>query len=184
MKRIMLLFMFSLNGFAFAESTSSFDFSFVEDSDNQELLKFNQAYESLLVKIISEPEAGLVHSLSALTNENGVLQGISRKSINNEQLISADDLLHKEVVVASASGRDALLVSCQDCNVSSGGTIKIRYLYNGITMSYESITLKMVYANSLWMLQTHDLQQVKTLRLVANEIFGQIIGIESILINE
>lgn len=144
----------------------------------------SQADESvLLAEIISEPEGGLVHSLFMISDEHGSFVRLLRHSRVDEQKISPEELMRGDVVVAKSDGRDALLLSARSCNLLTGGDFTMKFLYNGIFMTYHSVDLKLAHEANGWVLRTASGVKVETLRLVSNTLFGHVIGIEDVLVN-
>jgi len=142
-----------------------------------------QHVEVPITQIISEPENGLIHNLILLINADQSIAQVIRRSSINEQRIEPQELFTGEVVLARASSRDAVKMSCPQCTVTAGGAIVVRYLYNGITGSYNSLNLKLVKTAEGWFLHTEGGVKVNTLRLIERKVFGQTIGIEDIRIN-
>lgn len=140
--------------------------------------------EQLLVKIHSEPEGGRVHDFVAEVDEDFNLINVIRRSGDASHVIPASDMVGQEVVLAETSGRAALLISCvEDCDLSIGGVIQLRYLYNGLMMSYRAVKLRIQLQDSQWRLLTLDGEHIETLRLVSRIVFGRIIGIREIIVN-
>lgn len=137
-----------------------------------------------LVEILSEPENNQLHQLYLHLDEQGDIQAISRISNDSQQYISADELLLDEVVLAHAEGRDAILINCQDCNMQSGGILNMKYLYNGITNSYQNFSMQIRRQQERWNLYTMDDIQIHSLTLKSRLVFGALVGIREIAINE
>ena len=149
-----------------------------EDSSSNTLLR-----NVLISKIISEPEGGIVHEFLLELDENDHIVNILRKNGGDLQRISIIDVINKEVVLAETSGRKALLISCKNCTVNQGGEINLKYLNNGISMTYKNFKMNIVYRDNNWFLTTLDNQRIDSLRLVSRKIVGRIIGIAEIKVN-
>ena len=149
-----------------------------EDSSSNTLLR-----NVLISKIISEPEGGAIHEFLLELDENDHIVNILRKNGEDLQRISIIDVINKEVVLAETSGRKALLISCKNCTVNQGGEVNLKYLHNGISMTYKNFKMNIVYRDNNWFLTTLDNQRIDSLRLVSRKIFGRIIGIAEIKVN-
>ena len=164
-----------------------------------------------LIKVISEPEENRIHDFLVYVDEASNLKFLVRKSspkiqthpieefgdtptipIEAEeeiQTIPIEDLTAGEVVIARASDKAALLISCPEFEMEKGGVFVIRYLYNGVMMSYKTLEVKLKRvkgsADQLdsWVLMTKGDALIKTLHLVSRKIFGTLIGIDRIDIN-
>jgi len=106
------------------------------------------------------------------------------------QVVTMKDLMKKPAVLARTADRDILILSCMNCSAERGGTFKLKYLYNGMTMKYKSIELAFSVASNSrrWQLHAKNHKKkfvvVEWLRLVPRMIFGQLVGIKKILVNE
>ena len=56
-----------------------------------------------------------------------------------------EDLRRKPAVSAKTEGRDILVLHCRGCSGERGGKFELKFLYNGITMSYKSLKLEFRY---------------------------------------
>ncbi len=135
-----------------------------------------------LVKIISGPEEGRIHRLSLGLEDDGSLKYLIRKSSTDQNIYSKNDFFDKDAVLARASERDALLVRCMGCTASQGGRIRIKYLYNGISMSYKKLDIKISRRGKRWYLLDKRNRKIKTLKLIKREIMGRTIGIDKIIV--
>jgi hypothetical protein len=138
----------------------------------------------MLVDILSEPENNLHHQLYLHLNDAGDVEQISRVSLESEQVFTLNDLLTKEVVLAQSSGLDAVLLSCVGCDPNVGGTLVLRYIYNGVTRNYRSFQMHIQRSDRLWDLSTADGAPIRTLTLKARKVLGAVVGIREILVNE
>ena len=163
----------------------TFDLHFIPDvtkglidcSDNCVFQK-----ETPLVKIISGPENNRIHRLNLALEEDGSIKSLIRRSSTDQSIYSVTEFFNKEAVLARASDRDALLVRCKGCSPSAGGEIKIRYLYNGISMSYKSLVLKIGKRGKRWFLFNRRNRRIKSLKLIKRELMGRTIGIKKIVV--
>jgi hypothetical protein len=138
----------------------------------------------LLASIISQPEGNAQHFLEIELDDQGGIQSLIRRSSKDQQIISKEELLTREVVLARAGGKDALLLTCQDCTTTAGGVLILRYLNNGISNSYQRFWAKLGRdAAGAWILSTHKDVQIHRLTLVSRKILGRLVGIERIDVN-
>ena len=145
-----------------------------------------------LVKIISEPQDGLIHKLTIQTDDNGKIINLVRETENStdKQVVRMEDLIRNPVVLARASDRDILILSCSECSTRGGGELVLEYLYNGITMKYRDLEMNLDPSRTndggtSWRLFTENKKtRIETLRLIPRKIFGKLVGIKRILINE
>jgi hypothetical protein len=140
--------------------------------------------KTMLVDILSEPEGGLHHQLYLHLNDAGDIEQISRVNMENEHVFTLDELLTKEVVLAQASGLDAVLLSCVGCDPNVGGTLVLRHLYNGVTRSYRSFKMHIQRSDRLWELSSADGLPIRTLTLKSRKVLGALVGIREITVNE
>jgi hypothetical protein len=140
--------------------------------------------KTMLVDILSEPESGLHHQLYLHLNDAGDVEQISRASMESEQIFTLDELLTEEVVLAQASGLDAVLLSCVGCDPNAGGTLVLRHLYNGVTRSYRSFKMQIQRRDRLWDLSSADGVPIRTLTLKSRKVLGAVVGIREIAVNE
>jgi hypothetical protein len=159
-----------------------FNWTLSDDLENQT----DFTAEKELVQIISEPEDNKVHKFIINLDDAGNFRGLIRRSTTDEATFSTTDFFNKEVVVAKASDRDAVLLSCQNCTESAGGTLRMRYLYNGLTGSFNVFDMKIVRENNNWILYANDDSgevKVHTLRLRSRKLGDILIGIRKIEVN-
>lgn len=137
-----------------------------------------------LVKIISEPENMRIHKINLFLNDLGDILGLSRESGDDIQVICPEELFEREVLLAKASGIDAVFLGCRDCTIYDGGIVNIRYLYNGALSSYRNFEMQLVRDDDTnWSLQTMDGDQIDKLTLLSRRILGKVIGIGAIKVN-
>ena len=140
--------------------------------------------EELLVKIISEPEGGAIHNFLVDVSEEGRIISLIRRSKGSIQVISGEALTSEEVVLARSGEKKALMLSCGGCTVETGGRLKLKYLYNGVSMDYRSLSLQLESSRyGQWELLTNSGEKVYTLKLISRKIFGRLVGIKEIRIN-
>ena len=156
--------MFSLNNLNASKIKEHKSLNFL--SNNQHLTEASPEVmdlkEVLITKIISEPEGGIIHDLLVELNQDDSIENIIRRNPSNTQTINFRELSSGEVVLAEAAGRKALLMSCPQCSVNSGGVVHLRYLYNGMSMSYRTLKMNIIYRDSKWLLETLDNKKINT----------------------
>ena len=177
----------AFSGNPFAQAFELGEFNFVEThqmkDENQQLNK------QLVTTIISEPQGGLIHTLSAETEETGNLVHLVRETekSDNKHIITMEELMDHPVVLAHASEKDILILSCEDCSVEEGGSANLSYLYNGMTMAYRNLKMNLEKdeASKHWTLFTEGKEiTIESLRLIPRKVFGQVVGIKRIVINQ
>lgn len=136
-----------------------------------------------ILKIISEPENGIIHHLLLELNEENSIDHIIRQTQNSQQKILPSEIKEGEVVLARASDIDAVLLSCKNCEADSGGLATIRYLYNGISKSYKTFNFVLKQVDNTWSITTEDHTPIHNIKLVSRVILGRTIGIKKIVIN-
>jgi hypothetical protein len=135
------------------------------------------ASEVTLVRLISEPENDLVHSLVLNLDDSLNIIQIIRVSKVDEQRFTPEDLQNGEMVLAKNSGRDVIKLRCGGkCNNVTGGPLTLSCLYNGITNSYRLLNVNLSKTETSWRLTTSKGEQIKTLRIKARKILGKMVG--------
>jgi hypothetical protein len=141
----------------------------------------------LLATIISEPEnnAEYLFFVESAGENNELLSLIKQNPDGSEEYIDGERLLSEEIVLSKSDDHDALILKSQEgFSLQEGGVLELKYLYNGITQSYRSIFLRISLRGSTWILETEDGTVVERMYLVSRTIFGRLIGIKRIDINE
>jgi len=138
--------------------------------------------EAPMVQILSEPEGNVIHQISVnLDDEGGIIEVTSRSEDYNAA-IAFQELIDGEVVLAAAEGIDVLTLSCLGCSKDEGGTLVFGYLKNGLSGKWGSMDFKLAKKGE-WSLSTGK-ELVQTLTLKSNRIFGRVVGIKEILVND
>ena len=75
----------------------------------------NEATPVLLAEMISEPENGRIHSFLYQPDANQDITNIIRQSDSDQHIIPFEELVNSEVVVAKAGSRNAIFISCPNC---------------------------------------------------------------------
>lgn len=179
--RALLLSSFFISNLSLASEQIWDRFSFFGHSKGEaEVLDFDQR----LTSIISQPEGNLVHDLLLQLKDNGDIKNIIRRSSNSVQQINPENLVRGEVLLARAEGRDAVFLSCIGCTMARGGNLKLRYLYDGIFMTYKNFEMRFARRGKTWELQTSKGEKIHRLTLVSRTIFGRVVGIGEIQVNK
>lgn len=192
---ILALFLCSSYGFSKASlarrtllGEMPFHFLSTEKKESLETKKQNPLVQNL-VRIISEPQDGLIHFLNLEVSEEGHILKLIRETENSDyrQEVKMEDLIKQPAVLARAADRDILILKCLSCNASTGGSVQLDYLYNGMTMSYRNLKMKLLKEENSkeWKLYpARKGHSIHSLRLIPRTVFGQLVGIKEILINE
>ena len=140
--------------------------------------------DHLLVTIKSEPEGGLVHELILTTDELNEIMMFTRTSNVSTEDFPIEQILREPVILARAKGKDAVRLSCSDCNPIDGGRVYLSYLFNGITNRYKRLALDLFIEDGEWFLAIPGGEVVNTLTLKSKKLFGQVIGVGRIEVNK
>ncbi len=157
---VMSFFAFALSSFAFAEG------------------KLDH-----IVKIISEPEGGLIHNLYIETDENGNATHLQGHSDKGRSRFSIEELKKGYVVMAKESGYDAVLIHCGDCTADKGGKVDFKYLHNAISLGakYRNKEILVVKGPDGWRLETLNRKKIVEGTLKANHILWRVVGISDVI---
>ena len=136
-----------------------------------------------LVKIISEPENNKIHNFLLELDKNKDILSIVRTSGSDRQEIGINLLQEGDYVLLSQSNRDVIIIQCPQCDSVHGGELGIKYLRNGLNMTYRTLNLTLRRMNDDWGLFYGE-TKVNSLRIKTRKILGQVIGIRKILINK
>ncbi|MBF0206499.1 MAG: hypothetical protein HQK53_06385 [Oligoflexia bacterium] len=165
----------------FAPSSNAAEFAFVDDGT----VLFSLSEEKLLqeyplVSIVSEPENNLVHNLILNLDDNWDLTGLFRRSVENQDYFTYEDLMIKNIVLARNSGRDAILLSAKKgFDRALGGNLDLSYLYNGATKNYHHLNLKLERLGATaWGIFTDDHRPIHSLTIKPRYFLGMLIGVE------
>ena len=158
--------------------------SFALFADQTECYDLNR---DLLATIISEPEnnAEYLFFVESAGENNELLSLIKKDPSGLEEYIDGERLISEEIVLSKSGDRDALILkSHEGFSLQEGGVLELKYLYNGITQDYRSLFLRVSLKGETWILETEDKTLVQRMYLVSRTIFGRLIGIKRIDINE
>lgn len=154
--------------------------SFLPIGDRIQDLQQDQLHQ--VVEILSQPEDDKIHRMYFHLDDNDNILDLVRISDDSEAYVPFQDLVAGEVVMAVVEGRDAVILSCPECSETNGGTLYFRYLTNGLNDSYDTMSLE-IRKDDQWNLY-FDAQKVETMTLVSRRVFGRLIGIKEIKIND
>ena len=139
-----------------------------------------------LARVVSEPEENKIHDFFLKTNNQNEITQVIRKTTDTLQEISIKNLQESQVVLARASNKDALILSCSGCSIRDGGTVKFTYLYDGMLDEYRDYHMLLSKnQENAWKLFSKERRSeiIRHAKIVSNYFLGILIGIKEILIN-
>ncbi len=106
-----------------------------------------------LVTVTSDARSGTVYRLDAILDESGNVSGLLYSgSYLGERCFSLKDV-KKQALLVNVDGRDIVfLKALGDFDGTRGGTLELRYLYNGVTGSYRTASMTLERAGT-WKIQ-------------------------------
>ena len=148
---------------------------------------FAFAGEQKMALITSEFDED-IKTFYLLTDDEQTIEGIryvtSRPPgrIIEDRIILADEILNGGVVLEERNGLEAVRLGVERFSLQTGGTIKLTYLFNGITGERKVHRLILKKSDQYFLMTDLAHKNVNRLFLVANRsrIFG-IVGIKEIL---
>lgn len=113
-----------------------------------------------------------IHSLRYLTKlpNGGILEDIT---------IPAERVIREGAVLVERDGRDVIILQVENFNVRDGGTVKLNYLFNGITGTRHIKRLHLALASGVVTL-TDQAKQVNRMYIVANSTRIGNVGVKEI----
>lgn len=115
-----------------------------------------------------------IHGMRYITTmpNGGIFEDVS---------LPAETVIRDGAVIVIRNGREAVKLFVEDFSLETGGTIKLSYLYSGVTNTWHVKRLKVVLIENQFRL--HDLESVRTNKLYMkinwNRLFGAV-GIREI----
>jgi len=156
------------------------------------LYEFWTQKEQQLLKIESEPENGKLHYLNLILDQNNDILSLKRTTKNStyQSFFTLDQVITGAVSLAKMrhpNGQDLkpILLSCSNCDSTSGGDILIRYLRSGINpnrLRYRDFHAELRRVGDQWVLFKKD-EVIKSIKLVSRKLMGQVVGIKKIVLN-
>lgn len=141
--------------------------------------------ERAIIKIISEPENNKVHDFVLMVDGNSDVVELMRRSGNDVQRFSLNDLVEKDQVLMRSDGRDVIILQCPNCDAVHGGDVGIKYLRNGVSMTYKVFKMVLKRSGDTWeAFTTKKNVKINTLRIKSRKLFGQLVGIKKIVVNK
>lgn len=140
--------------------------------------------ERVIIKIISEPENNKSHDFSLMVDGNGDIVELMRKSGNDVQKFSLEELVGKDQVLLRAEGRDVIILQCPNCDAVHGGDVGIKYMRNGLSMTYKVFKMVLRRSGDTWKAFTIKNEKINSLRIKSRILFGQLVGIKKIEVNK
>jgi hypothetical protein len=95
--------------------------------------------------------------------------------------------LPRGIVLLNTQGYDVVTLKSADFDPAHGGTLQITYLRNALNNSYGNIALDLVRDGSKWELMANDQSGHHVVTrgfFKAKRVFGQIVGIDSITLQQ
>ena len=170
-------------GMVFSSTLAYGQWQFLGETHDGQDGKIEPSALSNLATIVSEPEGGKLHVLQLQSTSQNTIKALIRKSRDDRQIITGNDLINKSNVLARTQGIDALVLHCEGCNLQEGGKFVLQYVYNGVRKSYRSFAARLKRTNDKWHLETLNGTRIHKLRLVSRKIFGRVVGIKRIVVN-
>ena len=136
-----------------------------------------------VLEMKSEPENNKLHQIFALFSEAGDIEAIARIDESSSNTLDFRELMDGDVVIAVSGGKDAVILSCTECNKADGGPLIFRYLHNGLSDEYRNIDLSLTRIDDKWKVFDSAGTEVQNLTLRSKKILGRVVGIEKIIIN-
>lgn len=178
------------SNFLFEGFENTSEFFFLETEERSWTLAPELSRQKL-AHIISEPEGGKIHNLVVEVDGSYKIVNLNRETENSDsrQVVKMEELKKKPAVLAQTEGRDVLVLHCRGCHEQRGGAFELKYLYNGMSMKYRSLKLEFRFDQNqnLWRLfaeKDKKMVRVEYLRLIPRVIFGRLIGIKRIQVNQ
>lgn len=136
------------------------------------------------VEILSQPEDNAIHKIRITVMEDGGINQVIRESEDETVAYPFQDFVDGEVVMAQSSeGKDVLILSCAGCSATDGGIMKFKYLYNGINDTYRDRSYDLIQGEDAWSLFS-DAMAIENMTMTSNRVFGIVVGIREILLND
>ena len=137
-----------------------------------------------LLQVVSDPENGRIHTLFIKVDENNNLLALVRRSSEDEQTISHEDLFHKDTLLARADGHDAIFLGCKNGTREVGCRISMKYLYDGVWGTYREMQGELRRnLSGRWEIRTLAGVLVQRLTLRSRTFMGRLIGVDRIDVN-
>lgn len=135
-----------------------------------------------LVEIKVEPQNNSRHNIHVDVDDDGTILRVIRSSSSSQQVINAADLIKGPVTLANVDGRDVLQISCLNCSLTTGGTLRLNYMYDGILKTYRTKTYQLRASDFAWELY-EGATKVHNLTVESRKFLGKVIGIKDVRAN-
>ncbi len=149
------------------------------------LFAFGNAKEIEVLKVhYDEPQETVYNFILSLDECDNVFS-LTKLSANNPNTIySIKELQTKEVVVSMHRDKKVILLSCPNYNPSVGGPFNIKYLHNGLTNSYKTLSLWLEKDGEGWQISTPPPRKnkINALKVVPRKLAGVTIGVQHLKI--
>jgi hypothetical protein len=118
-------------------------------------------------------DAGEIHSMRYVTN-------LPNGGISEDVTIPAEKVITEGVLLVERNGYEAVRLEVERFSMKEGGTIKLNYLYSGITGARHIKRLNLSKSSGIFKLQD-DSKDINALFLVANWVrFVGIVGVREV----
>lgn len=94
---------------------------------------------SLLLRIVSEPQNNLIHEVYVHLDDNGDVLGATREGGGDKTSFTIDELNAGKVLLAESQGYKAVFITCKTgkCTPKDGGLLDLEYLKNALFNIYD-----------------------------------------------
>ncbi len=139
-----------------------------------------QAKEYKLAVITSEFDKN-VTDFYLITSEANVIESVRYKTIlenggiKEDTTIPAELVIEEGAVIEEREGREAVRLELEDFSVKTGGTVKLNFLYNGITGSRSYKKMKLKFEKTKFVLNDLEGNLVTKIFLRANR--NRLVGV-------
>jgi hypothetical protein len=141
--------------------------------------------ERLLVSLRSDPEGGIVHTLSLAYDVHGRVECLVRRTGPDSEVFSLAQV-RAGATLASAGGRRAIRLVCPDCDAQQGGRVRISYLHNGIINRFHALELECRRGPDglLALYPVGGGDPIRRLHMTSRKFLGILIGIDEIRVED
>lgn len=152
-------------------------------------------YSSFLDRLFSQEEQLLHVTSDAMPGYTDIhleldssanIVGMRRSTDNGDMQEFSLSQLASGAVLLNQSGYDVVKIVTENLDPHSGGVVRMVYLSNAITSSYENYDMDLVPQGSQWSLEVNDQSghhSISNMFLKGRTLFGKVIGIESVSVN-
>lgn len=134
----------------------------------------------LLLKIVSEPQNNLIHTVYLHLDDNGHILGATREGGGDATSFTMDQINQDKVLLAESQGYKAVYITCKNknCTPEKGGLLDLEYLKNALFNIYDHFEIEIKKVNNEWFAYSKNGALLKSFKLVKG-----MVGIKKIEIN-